>query len=49
MAWRNYKRYSNVGEEALVSHDQEGIVRIGARVNQGDILVGKITQKVKLS
>ena len=35
----------NVGEEALVSLDQEGIVRIGARVNQGDILVGKITPK----
>ena len=35
----------NVGEEALTNLDQEGIIRIGARVNQGDILVGKITPK----
>ena len=35
----------NVGEEALVDLDETGIVRIGARVNQGDILVGKITPK----
>jgi DNA-directed RNA polymerase subunit beta len=35
----------NVGEEALRSLDQEGIIRIGARVGPGDILVGKITPK----
>ena len=35
----------NVGEEALTNLDQDGIIRIGARVNQGDILVGKITPK----
>ncbi|MBN2803354.1 MAG: DNA-directed RNA polymerase subunit beta [Deltaproteobacteria bacterium] len=35
----------NVGEEALANLDESGIIRIGARVKQGDILVGKITPK----
>jgi len=35
----------NVGEEALRNLDEEGIIRIGARVGPGDILVGKITPK----
>jgi len=35
----------NVGEEALRDLDQDGIIRIGAEVKQGDILVGKITPK----
>jgi DNA-directed RNA polymerase subunit beta len=35
----------NVGEEALKDLDECGIVRIGAEVRQGDILVGKITPK----
>ncbi len=35
----------NVGEEALANLDEEGIVRIGAEVSAGDILVGKITPK----
>ncbi|MBI2345633.1 MAG: DNA-directed RNA polymerase subunit beta [Deltaproteobacteria bacterium] len=35
----------NVGEEALAHLDETGIVRIGAEVNPGDILVGKITPK----
>ena len=35
----------NVGDEALKDLDESGIVRIGAEVNQGDILVGKITPK----
>ncbi|NLN38450.1 MAG: DNA-directed RNA polymerase subunit beta [Smithella sp.] len=35
----------NVGEEALRNLDESGIVRIGVSVNQGDILVGKITPK----
>ncbi len=35
----------NVGEEALKELDDSGIVRIGAEVNSGDILVGKITPK----
>jgi DNA-directed RNA polymerase subunit beta len=35
----------NVGEEALKDLDESGIVRIGAEVNPGDILVGKITPK----
>jgi DNA-directed RNA polymerase subunit beta len=35
----------NVGEEALSQLDEEGIVRIGALVSTGDILVGKITPK----
>ena len=35
----------NVGEEALKDLDECGIVRIGAEVKPGDILVGKITPK----
>jgi DNA-directed RNA polymerase subunit beta len=35
----------NVGEEKLKNLDEEGIVRIGAQVKAGDILVGKITPK----
>jgi DNA-directed RNA polymerase subunit beta len=35
----------NVGEEALANLDESGIIRIGAEVGAGDILVGKITPK----
>ncbi len=35
----------NVGEEALKDLDESGIVRIGAEVNPGDIVVGKVTPK----
>ncbi|MEX1183074.1 MAG: DNA-directed RNA polymerase subunit beta [Gemmatimonadota bacterium] len=35
----------NVAEESLTHLDERGIVRIGARVHSGDILVGKITPK----
>ncbi len=35
----------NVGEESLSDLDEDGIVRIGAEVREGDILVGKITPK----
>ncbi|HEX8681209.1 MAG TPA: DNA-directed RNA polymerase subunit beta [Ardenticatenaceae bacterium] len=35
----------NVGEDALKDLDERGIIRIGAEVNPGDILVGKITPK----
>jgi len=35
----------NVGEEALKNLDDSGIIRIGAKVVPGDILVGKITPK----
>lgn len=35
----------NVGEEALANLDEQGIVRIGAEVRAGDILVGKISPK----
>jgi DNA-directed RNA polymerase subunit beta len=35
----------NVSEEALVDLDERGIIRIGAHVTPGDILVGKITPK----
>jgi DNA-directed RNA polymerase subunit beta len=35
----------NVGEEALRNLDESGIVRIGAEVNPGDPLVGKVTPK----
>ena len=36
---------SNVGEEALKDLDERGIIRIGAEVHAGDILVGKVTPK----
>ncbi len=35
----------NVGEDALKDLDEDGIVRIGAEVTSGDILVGKVTPK----
>ena len=35
----------NVGEEALKNLDESGIIRVGAEVVPGDILVGKITPK----
>lgn len=35
----------NVGEVKLKNLDEDGIVRIGAEVRQGDILVGKVTPK----
>ena len=35
----------NVSEEATKDLDQYGIIRIGAQVNEGDILIGKITPK----
>ena len=36
----------NVGEDALRNLDHDGIIRIGAEVKPGDILVGKITPKI---
>ncbi len=39
------KDIPNVGEEALKDLDESGIIRIGAEVRSGDILVGKITPK----
>ncbi len=35
----------NVGEESLLDLDEHGIIRVGAEVQSGDILVGKITPK----
>ena len=35
----------NVGEDALKDLDEDGIIRIGAEVKSGDILVGKVTPK----
>jgi len=35
----------NVGEENLRNLDEEGIIRVGAEISPGDILVGKITPK----
>ena len=35
----------NVGEDALRNLDERGIVRIGAEVKDGDLLVGKVTPK----
>lgn len=36
---------SNVGDEMLKDLDERGIIRVGAEVNPGDILVGKVTPK----
>ena len=36
---------SNVGEDALKDLDEQGIIRVGAEVHAGDILVGKVTPK----
>lgn len=35
----------NVGEEALKNLDERGIIRVGAEISAGDILVGKVTPK----
>lgn len=35
----------NVGEEALKNLDERGIIRVGAEIKDGDILVGKVTPK----
>ena len=35
----------NVGEDAVANLDERGIIRIGAEVKSGDILVGKVTPK----
>ena len=35
----------NVGEDALKDLDERGIIRVGAEVHSGDILVGKVTPK----
>ncbi|CCF16407.1 DNA-directed RNA polymerase subunit beta [Brevibacillus laterosporus] len=35
----------NVGEEALKNLDERGIIRVGAEIRDGDILVGKVTPK----
>jgi DNA-directed RNA polymerase subunit beta len=35
----------NVSEEAVKNLDENGIIRIGAEINEGDILIGKITPK----
>ena len=35
----------NVGEDALKNLDEDGVIRIGAEVTDGDILVGKVTPK----
>lgn len=35
----------NIGEDALRNLDEDGIVRVGAEVEAGDILVGKVTPK----
>ncbi|RXT09067.1 DNA-directed RNA polymerase subunit beta [Ammoniphilus sp. CFH 90114] len=35
----------NVGEDALKNLDERGIIRVGAEIEDGDILVGKVTPK----
>ena len=39
----------NVSEDKLKNLDEEGIIRIGAEVKPGDILVGKISPKANRS
>ncbi len=39
------RQLPNVGDDSLRDLDQDGIVRIGAEVHSGDILVGKVTPK----
>ena len=42
---RRLRDIPNVGEDALKDLDERGIIRIGAEVRAGDILVGKVTPK----
>ncbi len=42
---RSQEDIPNVGEDALKDLDENGIIRIGAEVRSGDILVGKVTPK----
>ena len=35
----------NVSEEAVRNLDEDGIIRIGAEITEGDIMIGKITPK----
>jgi len=35
----------NVSEEAVKNLDEHGVIRVGAEVKEGDILIGKITPK----
>ena len=42
---KRHKRYSGSGDDALKDLDERGIIRIGAEVRAGDILVGKVTPK----
>jgi len=35
----------NVGEDSLKDLDESGIIRVGAEIKPGDILVGKVTPK----
>ena len=37
----------NVGEDALKDLDERGIIRVGAEVRSGDILVGKVTPRAR--
>ena len=39
------REISNVGADALKNLDENGVVRVGAEVHDGDILVGKVTPK----
>ena len=39
----------NVGDDGLKDLDEDGIIRIGAEVRPGDILVGKLLQREKLN
>ena len=38
-------KFQTFGEDALKDLDEMGIIRIGAEVKEGDILVGKVTPK----
>ena len=42
---RSHRDVPGVGDDALKDLDERGIIRIGAEVRAGDILVGKVTPK----
>ena len=46
VVWRNLTPdIPNVSEEATQNLDENGLIRVGAEVKEGDILIGKITPK----
>ena len=44
---KNHARHSNLSEQQLNRLDESGIIYVGAEVQPGDTLVGKVTQRAK--